>query len=74
MLWYKAWRESQSAFLLSAVAFSVLSAAFVLFHKEGTVVLSDEPLPYAVYIWKLVYRGYLREVLSSSCCCSAWEA
>jgi ABC-2 type transport system permease protein len=62
MLWYKAWRESRATFLLSAVAFSVLSVAFVLFRKEGTGVLSDGPLPYTVYIWKLVYRGYLREV------------
>ncbi len=62
MLWYKAWRESQGTFLLSAAAISLFCAAFALLRKEAAGGISDEPLPYAVYIWKAVYRGYLREV------------
>lgn len=61
MLWYKAWRESQTRFVLSAVAISVVCVVSVLFRKEGTGIM-DEPAPYEVYIWKIVYRGYLREV------------
>lgn len=62
MLWYKAWRESRGTFLLSAAAIGLLCAAFALLRKEAGGGISDEPLPYAVYIWKAVYRGYLREV------------
>ena len=62
MLWYKAWRESQGIFLMSAAAVSLLCLAFALLHKEASGGISNEPLTYAVYIWKIVYRGYLREV------------
>jgi ABC-2 type transport system permease protein len=62
MLWYKAWRESQGTFLLSSAAISLMCAAFALLRKEAGGAISDEPLPFAVYIWKAVYRGYLREV------------
>jgi|SRR5579863_2288074 len=62
MLWYKAWRESQGTFLLSAAAISLLCLAFAMLRQEASGGISDEPLPYAVYIWKIVYGGYLREV------------
>ena len=62
MLWYKAWRESQATFILSATAISLLCLAFALLRKEAGSAISDEPLTYAVYIWKTVYRGYLREI------------
>jgi ABC-2 type transport system permease protein len=61
MLWYKAWRESQGTFLLSVAAISLLCVTFAFLRKEASAI-SDEPLSYAVYIWKTVYRGYLREM------------
>lgn len=61
MLWYKAWRESQTRFLLSAVTIAGLSIAFVIFHREGAGI-SDRPLTYVEYIWRIVYKGYLREL------------
>jgi ABC-2 type transport system permease protein len=60
MLWYKAWRESRTRFLLSAVVIAGLCAGFVVFHSEGAGI-SDRPLTYVEYIWRIVYKGYLRE-------------
>src|SRR2546429_4472573 len=65
MLWYKAWRESQTRFLLSVVTIAGLCAAFVVFHvvfhSQGAGI-SDRPLTYMEYIWRIVYKGYLREL------------
>jgi hypothetical protein len=60
MLWYKAWRESQTRFLLSAVMIAGLCAGFVVFHSEGAGI-TGRPLTYVEYIWRIVYKGYLRE-------------
>jgi ABC-type transport system involved in multi-copper enzyme maturation permease subunit len=62
MLWYKAWRESRARFLLSAAALTVICASFVFFHRDASSGISDEPLSYAVYIWRITYKGYLREL------------
>jgi ABC-type transport system involved in multi-copper enzyme maturation permease subunit len=62
MLWYKAWRESRTRFLLSAVALAVICASFVFFHRDASSGISDEPLSYPVYIWRITYKGYLREL------------
>ena len=62
MLWYKAWRESRARFLLSAVALVVICASFVFFHRDASGGISDEPLSYPVYIWRITYKGYLREL------------
>ncbi len=61
MLWYKAWRESQVRFLLSAVTIAGLCIAFVVFHREGSAI-SERPLTYLEYVWRIVYKGYLREL------------
>ena len=61
MLWYKAWRESRTRFLLSAVTIAGLSAGFVVFHRAAAEI-SDKPLTYMEYIWRIVYKGYLREL------------
>ena len=61
MLWYKAWRESQTRFLLSALTMAGLCVVFVLFHGERNGI-SDRPLTYMEYIWRIVYKGYLREL------------
>ncbi|HEX4808532.1 MAG TPA: hypothetical protein VH325_06365 [Bryobacteraceae bacterium] len=61
MLWYKAWRESRDRFLLSAVTIAALCVGFVVFHRQGAEI-SDRPLTYLEYIWRIVYKGYLREL------------
>jgi len=61
MLWYKAWRESRTRFLLSAVTIAGLSAGFVVFHRAAAEI-SDKPLTYMEYIWRIAYKGYLREL------------
>lgn len=66
MLWckallYKAWRESRDRFLLSAVTMAALCVGFVVFHRQGAGI-SDRPMTYGEYIWRIVYKGYLREL------------
>jgi ABC-type transport system involved in multi-copper enzyme maturation permease subunit len=61
MLWYKAWRESRTRFLVSAVTIAGLSAGFVVCHRAAAEI-SDRPLTYMEYIWRIVYKGYLREL------------
>ncbi len=63
MIWYKAWRESQARFLLSACTIAALCVAFVLFHREGAD-FADRSKTYIEYIWRIVYKGYLRELFS----------
>jgi ABC-2 type transport system permease protein len=62
MLWYKAWRESRVRFLVSAVALAIVCAGFVFFHRDAGGGISDEPLSYPMYIWRITYQGYLREL------------
>lgn len=62
MLWWKAWSESRARFLLSASALAVISASFVFMHRDVSSGISAEPMTYTVYIWKITYRGYLREL------------
>jgi len=64
MLWYKAWRESQARFLLSALAIAGLCAAFVVFHREGMLSVEDGHLTYIGYIWRITYKTYLRELFA----------
>ncbi len=61
MVWYKAWRESQARFLLSACTIAGLCVAFVFFHREGAHV-ADNSKTYIEYIWRIVYKGYLRQL------------
>lgn len=61
MLWYKAWLESQTRFLLGALTIAGLCVGFVLFHRDGARIF-DRPPTYVEYIWELVYKGYLREL------------
>jgi ABC-2 type transport system permease protein len=61
MLAYKAWRESQARFLLSACTIAALCVAFVAFRHEGAE-LADRSSSYVEYIWRIVYKGYLREM------------
>jgi ABC-2 type transport system permease protein len=61
MLWYKAWLESRARFLLSACTVALLCVAFVLLHREAAE-LADHSRSYVEYIWRIVYKGYLREI------------
>ena len=61
MLWYKAWRESEARFLLSAGAIAGLCVAFVFFHHEGAPT-ADRSQTYIEYVWRIVYKGFLREL------------
>ncbi len=61
MIYYKAWRESQARFLLSACTIAGLCAAFVLFYREGAP-LAERSHTYIEYIWRIVYKGYLRQL------------
>jgi ABC-2 type transport system permease protein len=62
MLCYKAWRESQTRFVLSALTIAGLCALFVLFQGDARAGFDGEPLTYAGYIWRIIYKGYLREL------------
>ncbi len=62
MLWYKAWRESRARFLLSAAALVVICASFVFVHRVASGGVSGETLGYPVYVWRITYKGYLREL------------
>ncbi len=61
MLAYKSWRESEARFILSACTLAALCVGFVLFHREGAT-LADRSRSYVEYIWRIVYKGYLREL------------
>lgn len=62
MLWYKAWRESRARFLLSAAALAGICVCFVWFRADANGGISDQSLTYPVYIWRIIYKGYLREL------------
>ena len=55
MLWYKAWRESRSRFLLAAAAVTVYSFV-VLFTARTSFPPPQAPqLPYSAYVWGEFY-------------------
>ncbi len=62
MLFYKAWRESQTRFLLSALTVAGFCACLVWYQAEAHASLNQEVLSYNIYIWGIVYNGYLREL------------
>jgi len=63
MLWYKAWRESRTRFWACALALGAICATIVLFRRDVSTGMSDgEPLTYATYIWRIAYKGYVRDL------------
>lgn len=63
MLWYKAWRESRTRFWSSALALGAICATIVFFHRDVSIGMSEEgPLTYAMYIWRIAYKGYVRDL------------
>jgi ABC-2 type transport system permease protein len=62
MLWYKAWRETQVRFGLSAVTLAALCSGLVLFYREAAAGLEGESLSYRGFVWQVTYKGYLRDL------------
>lgn len=62
MLFYKAWLESRTRFLLGGVAIAGLVSLFVLMNQDVRVELADRNATYSQYLWFAIYRGYLRNI------------
>lgn len=62
MLLYKTWLESRTRFLLSLLAITGLSVAFVIFNHDVRTVVTDHDVSYAEYIWKGIFKGQLRDI------------
>jgi ABC-2 type transport system permease protein len=62
MLFYKAWLESRTRFLLGLLALAGLSAAFVFFNHDLRTVLTDHDVSYGEYIWRGIFKGQLRDI------------
>ncbi len=62
MLFYKAWLESRTRFLLSAITIAGLVALFVFMNRDARMEVSDHNITYAQYLWSAIYKGYLRDV------------
>jgi ABC-2 type transport system permease protein len=62
MLWFKAWRESRTRFLLSALTIACACVGLVLYEKDARAAFADKQLSYATYIWRIVYDGAVRDV------------
>ena len=60
MLWYKTWRETRTRLMIGAAALAWVSVAIVLTQK-GNRAHAEPPLTYPAYIWKAVYKGYVRD-------------
>jgi ABC-2 type transport system permease protein len=61
MLWYKAWRESRTRFLLSALTIVGACVGLVLYNQDARAAFADKQLSYAEYIWRIIYHGGLRD-------------
>ncbi len=61
MLWYKTWRETRTRLMIGAAALGWVCLVIVLTQK-GNRAHAEPPLSYAAYIWKAVYKGYVRDL------------
>jgi ABC-2 type transport system permease protein len=62
MLFYKAWLESRTRFVLSLLTVAGLSTAFVLFNHDVRSAVTDHDVSYTEYIWRAIYKGHLRDI------------
>jgi ABC-type transport system involved in multi-copper enzyme maturation permease subunit len=62
MLFYKAWLETRTRFLLSVAALAGLSAIFVLMNQGVRESITSEAVTYPDYIWKAIFKGHLRDI------------
>jgi ABC-2 type transport system permease protein len=60
MLWYKTWQETRTRLMIGAAALGWVCVAIVLTQK-GNRAHAVPPLTYPAYIWKAVYKGYVRD-------------
>lgn len=60
MLWYKTWRETRTRLMICVAALAWVCAAIVL-TQNGNRAHAEPPLTYTAYIWKAVYKGYVRD-------------
>ncbi|MCU1226450.1 MAG: hypothetical protein JWQ42_4543 [Edaphobacter sp.] len=70
MLWYKAWRESRTRFLLAAVVITCMCLTYALLQgRFYPGMVHDHPAihNYTQYIHRTVYGGVTRGVLQLSC-------
>ena len=62
MLFYKAWLESRTRFLLSLVTLAGLSAVFVFLNHDVRAAIIDHDVTYQDYIWRSIFKGHLRDM------------
>jgi ABC-type transport system involved in multi-copper enzyme maturation permease subunit len=62
MLWYKAWCESRTRFLFSALTVSCACCFVVFYETEGRLAFADTGLSYADYIGRIIYSGGVRDI------------
>lgn len=62
MLFYKAWLESRTRFLLSGVTIGALVALFVFMNRDVRADLAAPTATYSQYLWSAIYKGYLRDI------------
>jgi len=67
MLWYKAWQESRSRFLISTLVVIAMCTIVVLFQdrlRSAIRARSAPPVAYIAYIYRLVYSGPVRALFT----------
>jgi len=62
MLFYKAWLESRTRFLLSGITMAALVALFVFMNRDVRADVAYLNTTYAQYLWSAIYKGYLRDI------------
>jgi ABC-type transport system involved in multi-copper enzyme maturation permease subunit len=64
MLYYKAWLESRSRFLIGLGVIGVLCFVFVLFHDllRSRIAASSGAISYSDYVYLRVYGGFVRGI------------
>src|SRR6185369_13749856 len=56
-LWYKAWLESRTRFLASALVLALYCVSFVAQARIGFPPVFDPHLPYSTFVWRGIYNG-----------------
>lgn len=62
MLFYKAWLESRTRFLLSGITIAAPVVLFVFMNRDVHTGLADVNAIYSQYLWSAIYKGYLRDI------------
>jgi ABC-2 type transport system permease protein len=64
MLWYKAWRESRSRFLIAVAAVTVFSVGVLLGARTNFPPPQAPMLPYSAFVWGEFYGNWRAVVFS----------